>query len=82
MCSREGLLDFENEEYVVSLSSIWAGLSSSLLLPPDKGQTLAAQPGARLSPASGLGSEDGESRKPLLSRQCEVQGGGGGAARR
>ena len=28
MCSREGLLDLKNEKYVVSLSFIWAGLSS------------------------------------------------------
>ena len=33
MCGRwEGLLDLKNEEYVVSLSFIWAGLGSSLLL--------------------------------------------------
>ena len=57
-CSREGLLDLENEEHVVSLSFIWAELSSSLLLaihlgvPVHRGQTPAAQPGAHLSPAS------------------------------
>ena len=33
MCSQGGLLDLKNEKYVVSLSLIWAGLSSSLLLP-------------------------------------------------
>ena len=32
MCSWEGLLDLENEKYVVSLSLTWAGLSFSLLL--------------------------------------------------
>ena len=31
MCIQGGLLDFENEEYVVSLSLIWAGLSFSLV---------------------------------------------------
>ena len=31
-CSWEDLLDLENEKYVVSLSLIWAGLSSSLPL--------------------------------------------------
>ena len=30
MYSQEGLLDLEDEKYVVSLSLIWAGLSSSL----------------------------------------------------
>ena len=33
MHSWEGLLDLKNEKYVVSLSLIWAGLSSSLFLP-------------------------------------------------
>ena len=32
MCSREGLLNLENEKYVVSLSLIWAELSFSSLL--------------------------------------------------
>ena len=52
MCSREGLLDLESEEYVVSLSLMWAGLSFSSLLFPRRGETLAAQPGAHLCPAS------------------------------
>ena len=33
MYSWEGLLDLKNEKYVVSLSLVWAGLSSSLALP-------------------------------------------------
>ena len=57
MCSQEGLLDFENEEYVVFLSLIWAGPSSSLAPAileylSTVGKTRAAQPGAHLSPAS------------------------------
>ena len=59
MCSWEGLLDLENEDYVVSLSLIWAGLNfSSLLLLSlswsicPQGTTPAAQPGAHPSPAS------------------------------
>ena len=33
MCSQEVLLDLKNEKYVVSLSFIWAGPTSSLPLP-------------------------------------------------
>ena len=50
MCSQEGLFDLENEKYVVSLSLIWAGLSSSLALVPPTGDKLqlgAGSPGAR-----------------------------------
>ena len=32
MCSQEGLLDLENEKFVVSFSFIWAELSSFLPL--------------------------------------------------
>ena len=60
MCSWEGLLDLENEKYLVSLSLIWAGPSLfsrsccylHLGVSAHRGQTPAAQPGARLSPAS------------------------------
>ena len=55
MCSQEALLDLENEKYVVCLSLIWEGLSSSLPLPlsylgvsAHREQASAAQPGASL----------------------------------
>ena len=57
MCNQEGLFDFENEKYMVSLSSgttllslLLSSLSWSISV--HSGQSLAAQPGAHLSPAS------------------------------
>ena len=58
MCSWKGLLDVENKGYVVSLSSVWAGLSSSLPLCILSSswsiypQVTAPQPRAHLSCAS------------------------------
>ena len=40
---QEGLLDLENEKYVISLSLTWAGLSSSLFLPLSSSQSLCPQ---------------------------------------
>ena len=59
MYSWEGLLDLENEKYVVSIFSL--GRAHFLLLfilcvSVHRGQTPAVQPGAHLSPASGRGS--------------------------
>ena len=62
MCSWKGLPDVENKGYVVSLSSVWAGLSSSLPLRvfssswsicPQE-QILTVQLGAHLPPDSRL----------------------------
>ena len=79
MCS---VLDLGNEEYVVSLSLICAGLSSSLLLPLSYlgasahwGQIPAAQPGAHLSPASALLGVRGWSCSPFLSFPPKAHGG-------
>lgn len=54
MCNQEGLFDFENEKYMVSLSSgttllslLLSSLSWSISV--HSGQSLAAQPGARAS---------------------------------
>ena len=59
MCGMGGLPDLKNEKYVVSLSFIQAGPSSSLFLPllylevsAHSEQIPAAQPGTHLSPAS------------------------------
>ena len=54
MCSWEGLLDLESEEYVVSFIWPWLRLSSLLHcvhlgVSIHRGQTPAAQPGAHLS---------------------------------
>ena len=58
-CSQEVLLDLKNEKYVVCLSLIWAGLSSSFPPPLSlswsiclQGTDFTAQPGAYLSPGS------------------------------
>ena len=56
MCSQEGLLDFENEDYVAFY--LLSGQSSAppplhLGVSVHRGQTPAVQPGAHLSPASG-----------------------------
>ena len=63
MCSREGLLDLENEEYVVFY--LLSGQDSApppfhLALSVHRGQIPAAQPGAHLSPASNLTQEEKE----------------------
>ena len=55
MCSREGLLDFKNEEYVVF--SLLSGQGSAFLPPAileylSTGDKLAVQPGTNVSPAS------------------------------
>lgn len=62
MVSWKGLLDVENKGYVISLSSVWAGLSSSLPLRILSSswsicpQATAAQTRAHLSPASVAGA--------------------------
>ena len=54
MCSREGLLDLENEKYVVSYLGRAQLLSCACYfgVSVHRGQTPAVQPGAHLSPAS------------------------------
>lgn len=73
--SSGGLLDLKNEKYVVSLSFIQAGPSSSLFLPllylevsAHSEQIPAAQPGTHLSPA--LGSQNPEEN--FAEKLCQI----------